>query len=188
MARSIQTRLEKLTFSGNENDWEYFAEQFEARIVLLNLKKTLKGTDVPGSSENETNVNDRKEQLWCELIQCLDRKSVMLIKRDKPDGSAAWNRLQSYFKSTERPRVQRMLNEISNLKLEASESIKDYILRSENLQMNLQEAGEGISEKMMIAMLLKGLPKEFDNFTTVVNFSKDAKSLDEIKRDLSNFA
>ena len=68
MARSIQTRLEKLTFSGNENDWEYFAEQFEARIVLLNLKKTLKGTDVPGSSENETNVNDRKEQLWCELI------------------------------------------------------------------------------------------------------------------------
>ena len=148
----------------------------------------MKGTDVPGSSENETNVNDRKEQLWCELIQCLDRKSVMLIKRDKPDGSAAWNRLQSYFKSTERPRVQRMLNEISNLKLEASESIKDYILRSENLQMNLQEAGEGISEKMMIAMLLKGLPKEFDNFTTVVNFSKDAKSLDEIKRDLSNFA
>ena len=188
MARSIQTRLEKLTFSGNENDWEYFAEQFEARIVLLNLKKTLKGTDVPGSSENETNVNDRKEQLWCELIQCLDRKSLMLIKRDKPDGSAAWNRLQSYFKSTERPHVQRMLNEISNLKLEASESIKDYILRSENLQMNLQEAGEGISEKMMIAMLLKGLPKEFDNFTTVVNFSKDAKSLDEIKRDLSNFA
>ena len=159
MARSIQTRLEKLTFSGNENDWEYFAEQFEARIVLLNLKKTLKGTDVPGSSENETNVNDRKEQLWCELIQRLDRKSVMLIKRDKPDGSAAWNRLQSYFKSTERPRVQRMLNEISNLKLEASESIKDYILRSENLQMNLQEAGEGISEKMMIAMLLKRLPK-----------------------------
>ena len=42
MARSIQTRLEKLTFSGNENDWEYFAEQFEARIVF-EFKENVEG-------------------------------------------------------------------------------------------------------------------------------------------------
>ena len=46
---------------------------------------------------------------------------------------------------------------------------------------------EGISEKMYISIILKGLPKEYENFTTLVKYSKDEKTLAEIKRDLINF-
>ena len=41
-------------------------------------KKNLKRTGVPGTSETEDNLYDRKEQI-CE------RKNRMVVKRDRPD-------------------------------------------------------------------------------------------------------
>ena len=36
-------------------------------------------------------------------------------------------------------------------------------------------------------MIMKGLPKEYESFTTLVNFCKEEKVYEEIKRDLINF-
>ena len=55
------------------------------------------------------------------------------------------------------------------------------------MQYNLDEVDEGLSEKMFVSIILKGLPKEFNTFCTLVKFSKDDKSLNEIKKDLLNF-
>ena len=40
---------------------------------------------------------------------------------------------------------------------------------------------------MFISIILKGLPKENENIATLVNYSKNEKTLEEIKRDLINF-
>ena len=40
---------------------------------------------------------------------------------------------------------------------------------------------------MLISIILKGLPKQFETFSTIAKFSRDEKSLDELKRDLVNF-
>ena len=40
---------------------------------------------------------------------------------------------------------------------------------------------------MFISIILKGLSKHCENFATLVNYSKDEKTLEEIKRDLINF-
>ena len=37
----------------------------------------------------------------------------------------------------------------------------DYIIRTENISNALKEAGEVISDEVLIAMLLKRLPKNF---------------------------
>ena len=42
-------------------------------------------------------------------------------------------------------------------------------------------------KKMFVSKILKGLPKENENFATLVKYSKDEKTLEEIKRDLINF-
>ena len=44
-----------------------------------------------------------------------------------------------------------------------------------------------MSEKMFISKIMKGLPKEYESFTTLVKFSKEEKGLEEIKRDPINF-
>ena len=55
------------------------------------------------------------------------------------------------------------------------------------MQYNLTLVNEVISEKMLVSIILKGLPKEYENFATLVKHSKDEKTLEEIKRDLINF-
>ena len=42
-------------------------------------------------------------------------------------------------------------------------------------------------KKMFTSILLKGVPNQFDNFFTLVKYSREDKSLDELKRDLINF-
>ena len=46
---------------------------------------------------------------------------------------------------------------------------------------------EGVSEKMFISTTLKGLPKEYESFTTLIKFSEKKKRFREIKRDLIKF-
>ena len=80
-----------------------------------------------------------------------------------------------------------MIAQLTSLKKTSSESIVDYLTRADDMQYNLTVVNEGISEKMLISIILKGLPKEYENFTTLVNYSKDERTLGEIKRDLINF-
>ena len=54
------------------------------------------------------------------------------------------------------------------------------------MQLNLSEVDESISEKMFVSILLKGLPREFESFCTLVKYGQD-KTLVEIKRDLIIF-
>ena len=121
------------------------------------------------------------------MVQCLDKKTLSLIKCLKPNGTAAWRELQNYFKSKERPRIHQLLNKLTNLKLDSSESIRDYLVRAEELQLNLSEVNENVSDQMLCSVVLKGLPQQFANFVTVFKFSHELKSFLDLKRDLLNF-
>ena len=54
------------------------------------------------------------------------------------------------------------------------------------MNYNLRLVNKGMSEKMFISKIVKGLPKEYESFTTLVKFSKEEKGLEKIKRDLIN--
>ena len=56
----------------------------------------------------------------------------------------------------------------TSLKRLESESICNYIIRTENILNSLKEAGEVISNRLLIAMVLKGLASSFKPFATVI--------------------
>ena len=90
-------------FSGNEEDFSYWADRFEAFIHCKKLNKVLEGDG--GRHHDSQNVT-----LWSELVQCLDKRSLMLVRRDcKNDGYGAWLKLKEHFKSSERPRILNLL-------------------------------------------------------------------------------
>ena len=95
--------------------------------------------------------------------------------------------LTKRFRSFERPRLQKLVSELTSLVNRDDESLIEYITRAEELQFNLNLVNEGLSEKMFKSILLKGLPIEFDNFVTLVTYGSEDKSLDELKRDLITF-
>lgn len=197
MARA---KLDKLVFSGREQDFTCFMEQFEARMYMLKLDKavhdkikTPKYEDTEEAQATTDRVaaeevrDDLRYQVWCELVQCLDRKSIMFIRAHKPNGTAAWKALVQQFKSSERPRIQKTMTKLTGLKMEQGETISDYLIRGEELQMDLQEVGESVSDAMFKAIVLKGLSRDYDNIVTLMNHGEE-KGYPDIKQNLINFA
>ena len=104
--RTLQSKLETLLFSGKNEDFEYSAERFEARLLLLKLRTTLldqgnspEDTDVNSATE-QSNLKEKRFEVWCELVQYLDRKPLSLVKTAKPNGIQAWKLLQDCFKKS----------------------------------------------------------------------------------------
>ena len=83
------------------------------------------------------------------------------------------------FKSFEGPRLQKLVSDLTNLRKYNNESIVDYITSAEDMHLNLSEVDESTIEKIIVSILSKGFPREFERF--------EDKTLDELKGDLTNF-
>ena len=69
-----------LQFPGEEDDFAYCSEKFEGYMHTKKLRGQLLGT--------EASNNDEKSNIWAELVQCLDKRSIMMLKSEcKGDGS-----------------------------------------------------------------------------------------------------
>ena len=200
MTTPRHSRQEKLQFSGREEDFPAFLEQFEARVYTLGLSdtlldkvKTTPAKDVETQQETDDRVKEETDlqkwryMVWCELVQCLDKASINFIRGHKPNGTAAWAALTKLHKSSERPRVQSLMSQLTGLKMTSGEKVTDYLTKAEGLKLDLAEAGETISNTLFSAMVLKGLPSDFDSVVAVLNFGAQ-KSYEEMKQDLVNFA
>ena len=99
----------------------------------------------------------------------MDDKSLSLVIRDaKGNGKKALRILREYHLLKGKPKVISLYTELTSLRRLESHAITDYIIRAENISNTLKEAGEVISNRLLIAMALKGSPPNFKLFTTVI--------------------
>ena len=94
--------------------------------------------------------------------------------------------LSEKYRSFERPRLQCLTEKLTSSRKEYSETVGEYVARAEEYQYELTQVGEEVTERMLISLLMEGLPKEFDTFVTFVKLNKDEKGLEELKKDLVN--
>ena len=174
-------------------------------IFVLKLYEVLDGSStfedyVPSTRPNASRADkdaaidkgreifkEKQMQICYEFVSALDRRSVLYFRPYNGHGAQAWAVLTKRFHSFERPRLQKLVSELTSLVKRDDKSLIVYITRAEELQFNLNKVNEGLSEKMFTSILLKGLPNEFDSFVTFVKYGSEDKSLDELKRDLINF-
>ena len=76
--------------------------------------------------------------------------------------------LRDYYLSKGKLKVISLYTELTSLRKLESESITDYIIRAENISNTVKEAGKVISDRLVIVMVLKGLPLNFKPFTMVI--------------------
>ena len=57
----------------------------------------------------------------------------------------------------------------------------DYMIRAETASNSLKTAGETVSDSLLIAMILKGLPSEFKTFSTIVTQKDKQMTFAEFK-------
>lgn len=125
---------------------------------------------------------------YAELMQFLDDKSLSLVMRDAADsGRAALQILRDYYAGTAQPRIVTLYTELTSLQKLSSKSVTEYIICAETVMTALKNAGEELSDGLLVAMVLKGLPESFKPFTIHVTQRDETMPFAESKTKLRSY-
>ena len=178
-------RKPQLYFDGDPERFELFLVKFKAHLRLNKLLDVLSHT--PSGREEEDAHQERNAIVFAELVQCLDDKSLSLIIRDaSDDGRKALEILREHYLGSTKPRIISLYGELTSLKKQESESVTDYVIRAERASTLLKNVGENVSDGLLIAMLIRGLPDSFKAFITVIT-QKDDVSFEHFKSALRSY-
>ena len=167
-----------LCFSGDEDRYELWEEKFCGYLMTRKLHEVL-------TSEHPDTEKNRR--VYAELVQLLDDRSLSLIIRNaKHDGKKKIGILREHYLGKGMPRVLNLYTQLSTLKMTEKEVVTDYMVRAETAATSLKAAGENISDSLLIAKVLKGLPPEFKMFCAVIG-QKKTLTFSQFKTELRAF-
>ena len=157
-------RTSRPFFDGNEERYELWEVKFVGYLWLQKLHDTILQPGEGGLAADKLDAGKNAEA-FAELTLSIDDRSLSLVLRDaKDDGRKALKILRTHYLSSSETRVIGLYTELTSLKKAEDESLTDYLLRGETTAALLKNAGETVSNNLLIAMILKGLPAEFKSF------------------------
>ncbi|XP_076741663.1 uncharacterized protein LOC143419316 [Maylandia zebra] len=173
-------RWQRLVFNGDENSYELWEAKFLGHMRIIGLKDTILSVTNPDAEKNA--------ECYAELIQFLDDKSLSLVMRDAADdGRKALRILRDHYDSKGKPRIIALYTELTSLQEKPDETVTDYIIRAEKAVTSLRNAKEVISDGLIIAMILKGLPETYKPFAIHTTQSSEDLTFTQFKSNLRSY-
>jgi hypothetical protein len=141
-----------------------------------------------GNYSNRLWANDKNETVFAELIQFLDEHTLSLVITEaKDDGRKDFQIVREFYAGSSNLRVITLYNQLTTLTKGNSETVTDYMIHAERAMSALRSANEQVSDALLIAMVLKGLPDEYKAFVAVVTQSATVDTFKKFKQPLHDF-
>ena len=176
----------RLCFDGDEEGYELWEVKFMAHLRLQNLHDVME-EDADLNAEDVAAFHEKNSRVFAELVQRLDDKSLSLIIREaRDDGRKAVDILRGHYLGKSHPRIISLYTELTSLRKE-EETVTSYIIRIEKTVSSLQKAGEELSEGLLVAMALKGLPDSYSAFATVITQKESIVTFADFKTALKAY-
>ena len=109
------------------------------------------------------------------------------MREASDNGRDALRILRDHYAGKGKPRIISLHTELTSLRKEQNEGVTDYIITTEATVKALRNAGEILSNGLIIAMVLKGLLKTFNAFSIYVTHSSKEITFSEFKTKLQSF-
>ena len=182
MAESRGYGPNRLLFDGDSAKYEQWETKFFAYMRVKEMRDAVDPESSAILSQNQ------KEKAYAELIQLLDDRSLNLVMRDGHDnGRASIQILRDHYAGTSECRILSLITTLATMSMSEDEEVTDYVIRCENAATSLAQAGEPVSDRILNAMVLKGLPSSFKQFRVFIEQKKKVTPFLEFKRSLRSF-
>jgi hypothetical protein len=80
----------------------------------------------------------------------------------EPTAAKAWLKLKQNFEKTSNARVVQLTGKLTNMKLGEKQSIAEYLGEFREIKVDLEVAGQTISDLQLAVHALRGLPKKYN--------------------------
>ena len=172
----------RLLFNGEEENYKIWEMKFLAYMRTKELRNAI-DPDATGIVAVAS-----RERAFAELVQVLDDRSLNLIMSDaEGDAKTAMLILRDHYAGTSEQRILSLLTVLTTISKGHDELLTDYVIRAENAANSLRSAGEVVSDRLLNAVVLKGLPKEYRPFRVFMEQMKRTTSFLEFKKALRSF-
>ena len=91
------------------------------------------------------------------------------------------------FRSNEAPTVVRVVEQLARLKLTEGEDIQSFFIRAQELYSRLQQEGEKLTPAIFNALILNGLPEQYEHFIVQESFNPSG-DYTELRKRLLNYS
>ena len=101
------------------------------------------------------------------------------------DGQAAWKSVMDRFRSNEALTLVSIVAQLARVMLTEGEDIQSFFFRAQELDSRLQQAGEHLTPALFNALILNGLPEQYEHFIDQESFNSSGDYTELSKRLLN---
>jgi hypothetical protein len=169
--------LKNVTISplGADN-WSVFKVKFQASLECKGLWAAIKE---PESAEGKKASVEARGYL---IVYTQNTFVKLIVGEDTAAG--AWKKPKENFEKKSNARVVQLTGKLTSMKLGERQSIAEYLGEFREIKLNLEAAGQTVSDLQLAVHAMRRLPKEYDTLREILEAGEMELSLDSVQPKL----